>query len=368
MAVEVDPGIAEQLVERVRFWAGNFEAYIGQHPELTTVPPAAAGGWSLAVAAGAYFLGAISGTPTDLNQRRFLEWLPGALDLLKQPSLPRIQAANLIESVRFWSTVAEREWGAGPPPDLSTLVPSPNAVQRASGQALATSVARLTAWEHQHHGKVHVPLARAEAEQSAALHPFTAAVADLGTATVQGFRAVVNHLLPEVRTELTTLIREERSLRRDADTELRGRLIERTTALAQRIGDLVRWLRTEALPDLAEAIQAEQAARTKGDRALTRGLATETDARTGADAELQAALAPLVAWAGAFGVHTTTKVKNVEDPLDRLMGLDPSSLLLFAGFPALVELITRLLPRVAEATPAVLSGLEGAAVRALGDL
>lgn len=367
-AVTVDLATLERVEQAAETVLGNWEGFVAAHPEVDAVSPSFLGGWSGLIAAGAYFLGSIPTTPTIPEQARLVMDIRADLAYLKQGT---VATAPLGQTLRHLRALLNR-WGQLYPttelPDTSSIVPSPSTVQQAQGQALANAVARLTVWERAHHGKVHVPLAGAESDESAATTTFAQAAVDLGTATVAGFKAVVGHLLPELRRQVVTLIRDEAQLRRLADTELRDDVRTRAQELAQRIGDVVRWLRTEALPDLAEQIKAERAARLEAQHKLTVGLATTTNTLEGELTQLATQLAPLVAWAGGFGLHTTEKVKRHEDVIDQLGGMDLSQLLALSTFPGLAALTTELLVRLVPQVPAVVGGLEEAAFKALGAL
>lgn len=366
MPVVIDPTAKELFERAIDDAVRNFNAWRAGHPELTNVEPPAIGGWSQLLAGIALIQGSLYERPGEAGIRAILEIMDAVKADLQRPSitvaeyradLQKLQTGNLLLT-KGAENVTEA--------DLQTIVPSPSTVQQTTGPALSTQVARMAVWARAHHGKVHVPLARAEAQESAALHPFAAAVADLGTSTAQGFRAVVNHLLPEVRQELLQLVREERQLRRDADSELREDLVARTRALAQRVGDVVRWLRTEALPDLAEQVKAERAARKDADHDLRVGLATTTKTLEGELTDLATQVAPLAAWAGSFGVHTTTKVKTYEGAIDRLGNMDLGQLLALTAFPGLAALVVKILLDVGGKVPGVIAGLEESAVKALG--
>lgn len=367
------------VVEEAEAWLQSFEAFVAGHPELAAAPPTAGAGWVGVTAALAYLLGSIPTTPTNQNIRNATEALQGALETLKQPNITLAQARNAEAVVRFQTktlvflakaeglTIPPLGVEAGASLGLETM-PSPGAVNQAQGAQLANAVARVAVWQRAHHAQVHGNLVEAQGRANAAAAALGLATATQGAATVDAIRAVVDVILPRAVSELTTTIRELRQAQQAANAELE-RALERTAdRLVTRIGDLTRWLVTTALPDLEEQIKAERAARKDADHELRRGIATEADVRADADLGLQTAVAPLVAWASSFGVHTTEKVRRLENPLDQLLNADWSLVLGFASFPALVALIGKLLPHVAGATPAVLGSLEGAASRALGEL
>lgn len=365
-AVTVDLATLERVEQAAQTVLGNWEGFVAGHPEAATVNPSFLGGWSGLIAAGAYFLGSIPTVPIPDQQANLIASIRIDLAYLKQGT---VATAPLGQTLRHLRALLAR-WGQLYPttelPDASSIVPSPSTVQQAQGQALANAVARLTVWEKAHHGKVHVPLTVAETSEAAATHAFAQAAVDLGAATASGFKAVVGHLLPELRRQVVTLVRTEAQLRRLADTELRDDLRTRTQVLAQRIGDVVRWLRTEALPDLAEQVKAERAARQEAQHKLTVGLATTTNTLTGELEQLALQVAPLAAWAGSFGVHTTEKVKRHEEAIDRLGGMDLGQLLALTSFPGLAALTVEILARTVPHVPDVIGGLERAAFDALG--
>lgn len=365
-AVTVDPATLARLDQAVETVLANWEGFVAGHPEAAAVSPSFLGGWSGLIAAGAYFLGSIPTTPTIPEQARLVMDIRADLAYLKQGT---VATAPLGQTIRHLRALLAR-WGQLYPttelPDTSTIVPSPSTIQQARDARLAEATARIALWQRAHHGKVHVPLAGAESDESAAAHTFAQAAVDLGTATVSGFKAVVGHLLPELRRQVVTLVRTESQLRRLADTELRDDVRTRAQELAHRVGDVVRWLRTEALPDLAEQVKAERAARQETDHKLTVGLATTTNTVEGELTELAALVAPLTAWMGGFGLHTTEKVKRNEGLIDQLGQGDWSQLLALSTFPGLAALTTELLVRLVPQVPAVVGGLEDAAFKALG--
>ncbi len=364
--ITVDPATLARVEQAAETVLANWEGFVAGHPETATLSPSFLGGWSGLIAAGAYFLGSIPTTPTIPEQARLVMDIRADLNYLKQGT---VATAPLGQTLRHLRALLAR-WGQLYPttdlPDTASIVPSPSTVAAARDARLAEATARIAVWQRAHHGKVHVPLAGAEEDESAATHTFAQAAVDLSTATVAGFKAVVGHLLPELRRQVMTLVRTEGQLRHLADVELRDDLRTRAQELAQRIGDVVRWLRTEALPDLAEQIKAERAARKDTDHKLTVGLATTTNTLTGEVEQLATQLAPLVAWAGGFGLHTTEKVHRNEEAVDRLGGMDFGQLLALTSFPGLAALTVEILARTVPHVPEVIGGLERAAFDALG--
>jgi hypothetical protein len=365
-AVTVDVAVLERAQEAVDTVLGNWENFVAGHPEVTSISPSFLGGWSFLIAAGAYFLGSIPTTPTIAEQARLVMDIQADLNYLKQGT---VATAPLGQTLRHLNALLAR-WGQLYPstdaPDTSTIVPSPSTISSAQGARLAQATARIAVWQQAHHGKVHVPLTVAEGQESAALHVMAQAAVDLGQATAAGFKAVVGHFLPELRRQVTTLVRTETQLRKLADVELRDDLRTRTQVLAQRIGDVVRWLKTEALPDLGDQIKAERDARREQDHKLTVGLATTTDTLTGEVEQLATQLAPLTAWMGGFGLHTTEKVHRNEEAIDRLGQMDFGQLLALTSFPGLAALTVDILARTVPHIPDVVAGLERAAFDALG--
>lgn len=365
-APTVDPAVLERWIEAARVAANNWPGFLASHPELAAVPPSTLPGWSVLVAAGAYLLGAIPTTPRETELERIRGWLLVLQANLREPFLSPAQVTGLIRALEPRIAALAAALGTAVPPDLASIVPAPSVVQRATGTALADAMARVALWQRAHHGRIHVPLTVAESEESAALHPFAAAVAGLGVTVADALRAVVGHMLPELRAQLVDLVAEERQARRAGDVELRADLRERAQALAQRIGDVVTWLRTEALPEVRQQVRTEAELRKAQDRALASDLALEADVREGTDLELAGRLAPLAAWFGSFGLHTTTKVKTHEQLIDQLGRMDLGLLLSLAAFPNLVELVVRILTDVGGKIPGIVASLEDAASEALG--
>lgn len=255
-----------------------------------------------------------------------------------------------------------------PPSPGPETMPSPSAVLAADLAALRRHVARIAIWERAHHRLVHEPLAEAQGRAETATIALGEATAGLGVQTRWAIRWIVEGVIPRLEHELRTTIQELRQAQQQANAELARELEHVAERLQQRIGDVVRWLTTEALPELERELRAERAVRRDADRALARGIATEAEARTGADAAILAELAPLTAWFGSFGLHTTQKVNRNENLIDQLEHLDWGNLLAFTSVPALVALITRLAPQVIGRAPEVLAGLEDAASSVLGGL
>ncbi len=277
-------------------------------------------------------------------------------------SLHRLRAAEAQLRTRYGVDLQ-----AAPAPAEQTM-PAPNAIQRAQPAQLPDALARIAVWQRAHHGLVHGQLVdaqgRADAETVAAASSAQAATA----ATVRAIRGVVDTVIPQAVRELTTSLRALRQAQQQANAELAHELERRADALAQRIGDLVRWLQTEALPDLEDELAVEKAARQQA-IGQTRNL---VDATTSPLASELAQIAPAVAALAGFGIgnltHTAEKVGRNEQLIDQLGQLDLSSLLAFAGVPALTALVTRLMPPILEAGPRMLGALEGAAAAALGEL
>ncbi len=365
-AVTVDPATLARVEQAAETVLANWEGFVAGHPEVGTVSPSFLGGWSGLIAAGAYFLGSIPTTPTIPEQARLVMDIRADLNYLKQGTVATAPLGQTLRHLRALLARWETLYPTTEAPDTSSIVPSPSTISQAQGARLAEAAARIAVWQKAHHGRVHVPLAVAEGQESAALHAMAQAAVDVSTATVSGFKAVVGHLLPELRRQVVTLVRTETQLRRLADVEIRTDFRLRVQELAQRVGDVVRWLKTEALPDLAEQVKAERAARKETDHKLTVGLATTTNTLEGELTELAAAVAPLTAWMGGFGLHTTEKVKRHEDAIDRLGGMDLSQLLALTSFPGLAALTVEILARTVPHVPDVVGGLERAAFDALG--
>lgn len=271
------------------------------------------------------------------------------------------QVLRRVEALARRIRAVAPESAAGP-----DLMPSPGGVAASSGATLATAVARLAVWQRQHHREVHAGLAVAEGREGAATVGTMAATAGALTETVRAVRIIVDNLLPEAVRDLTLTIRQLRVAQQAANAEQTRELTQTARELAQRIGDVVHWLKTEALPDLEEQIRAEKSARQQAMAAVNRALATETETRTDADLSLATQLAPLAAWAAGFGLHTTDKVRRAETPIDRMMTADLSALLALTSFPGLVALTSRILPEVIGSTPRILGSLDDMARTALG--
>ncbi len=365
-AITVDPATLARLDQAVETSLGSWEDFVAAHPLEPSVSPSFLGGWSALIAAGAYFLGSIPTTPTIPEQARLVMDIRADLAYLHQGTVATAPLGQTLRHLRALLARWEQLYPTTDLPDTSSIVPSPSTISSAQGARLAEATARIAVWQKAHHGKVHVPLAQAESEESAALHAMAQAAVDVSTTTVAGFKAVVGHFLPELRRQVVTLVRTETQLRHLADVEIRDDFRTRAQELAQRVGDVVRWLKTEALPDLADQLKAERDARREQDHKLTVGLATTTDTLTGEVEQLATQLAPLVAWAGGFGLHTTEKVHRNEDAIDRLGGMDLGQLLALTSFPGLAALTVEILARTVPHVPDVIGGLERAAFDALG--
>lgn len=363
---EIDPELLRELEAALaRGWAevvGAFETVGPGAPvyatALSVFPELVVG----LVAAGA-LIGVVSGNPK-------LAALAGPIGVAlaelvgPQPSVGRVLASKLEaarQAVAYARQVVTIVAGLG-----AEVMPSPAAVNAASGPTLANAVARIALWQRAHHAAVHGGLVDAQGRVDAATVAAAAATATSTVEVVRAIRGIVTVILPEAVLELTTTIQRLRVAQQAANAELTHEL-ERTAAdLARRIGDLVRWLKTEALPDLEEEVKAERLARKKEAAGLRVGIATEVDDRTSADASLLTQVAPLVAWAAAFGVHTTEKVKRNEDVIDQLRNLDLGAFLALTSMPALSALTMRLITDAVPHVPALVGGLEDAASKALG--
>ncbi len=364
--VDIDPASRQAFVQAAEVWLGDFEAWLTGHPELLSVSPAAAAGWAALIAAGAYVIGSIPERPVDEQLYYAKQGLQTVLAELQRTDLTPVEARRLIERVGYWQDELERLTGRDLPEIPLQGLPSPTTVLTQTGAALADTVARLTTWQQAHHRQVHQRLVQAEGSEAGTAAALGAAAVQLARSTADAFRVVRQVWLPEVRGELLRLVRTETQLRRASDQDIRADLGVRIEVQVQRVGDLVRWLKTEALPSLREDVRAERDARRAADIELRRRLAEEADAREGTDADLLTQLAPLVAWASAFGIHTTEKVKKNEELIDQLGRIDLSQLLALTAFPSLAALVARLLVGSGKAIPGVVGAMEDAAGKALG--
>ncbi len=247
-----------------------------------------------------------------------------------------------------------------------SVMPSPSAVNVQQPRPLAHALALVTLWQRAHHDLVHGGLVDAQGRADGATAAAAAAAASLGVQTVQTARYILREAIPQATRELVAIIRQLRQAQQAANSELAHELERTAEHLAQRIGDLVRWLQTEALPDLEKEIRAERQARAQGDHALGVSVGEEADARTHADASILAELAPLVAWFGGIGLHTTQKVARNEDLIDQLEQSDLSWLLGLTAAGTFVRLVTELLGRSAGLLPDVLHELETDAGKLIG--
>lgn len=247
-------------------------------------------------------------------------------------------------------------------------VPNPQGLLEADLAQTRRTVAVHELWRRGHHNRVHGRLVGAEARLAGEQAGLATATGILADRTADAFRQLWAHELPQLRHHMRDLIQEEREARSNGDTQLAQRLQARVQELRSRIGDVVRWLQTEAIPELEELVSRETALRISADQRLRRGLSEEVGARTGADAMLMAQLAPLVQWADGFGKHTTEKVKRNEDLMDRFNRADLGFLnqLILAG--PFVTLVTEIGARVAPALPGMLEALEARATRAIGEV
>jgi hypothetical protein len=246
--------------------------------------------------------------------------------------------------------------------------PAPTTIARQGPSALAQTVALHEVWREGHHDAVHGRLAAAETGEAAAEVAAVGAIAPAITATVEAIRAIVQLRLPELRLELVRQLRAERDLRLEGDRELATELRTATHELRQRIGDVVRWLRTEVLPDIREEFRLQRAEYLEVSRQLRQRLALEEDTRTDADLALATGVAAAAAWIAGDGQHVARKVKSTEGVFDQLMrnDLNWAAQLLAAG--PFVALASGILARVAGRIPETLGGLEEAAARALGEV
>jgi hypothetical protein len=318
------------------------------------------------VGALAYLLGSIPTEPAESEVQRVRGWLLVLQANLREPFLTPDQVTALVTALRPRVAALGRTFPEAVPGADDALGIVPSRVQAGELRQVADAVARMATWQKAHHGVVHKRLVTAESREGAAMVAVAASVTDLGRSVAGAFRAVVSHMLPELRGALVELIREERQLRRAADVDLRDHLQHRVEVVAERVGDVVRWLRTEALPEAQDLVRTEVEGRKAQDRALASDLAAEAEAREGTDVELATALAPLVSWFPSFGLHTTTKVKTHEQLIDQLGRMDLGLLLSLTAFPNLVELVVRILSQVGGQVPQIVAALESAADEALG--
>lgn len=343
---------------------------------LRSLPPGAPVVVPLAVSGGGLVLAGLVGAAvagwwlgTRGEQERAARQAELAAGLLRRPTVEAATLrASLREHLRNLHRQRERVRERGEPPSATEAMPIPERVNALEPRALAHAVALIALWQRAHHRQVHGGLVDAQGRHDAHAAAAASATATFAAQTVRSIGAIVHHAIPEAVRELRRTIQELRQATRAADAELERELARTAERLTQRIGDLVRWLRTEALPELERELGIEVHARGQADRALAHGLAEEAEARTDADAAILAELAPLAAWFGGIGLHTTEKIARNERLIDELEHLDWSSLLAFSSVPALVALVTRLMPPVLEQGPRMLAALEGAAAAALGSI
>lgn len=275
---------------------------------------------------------------------------------LRELGQARVALARVIgNAARFLADVVER-------------MQHPERILEAQLADLAYSVALIQSWRIGHREDIHLPLRGAMADQLGAATAVGQATADLGVETVRAIREVVDVRFPDLRDDMRARVQRVADNLRETREQLDADLAQVARVAARELAEVVRWLRREVIPGLEHDLVVEVEARTAGDRALQRGLAAEAEVRTDTDAALMAQLAPLVAWASAFGVQTTTKVNKMEPTFDQLLGAGPDWLGVLALPPNLLALVTTITSRVAGSVPSTLVGIEQGAARALGVL
>ncbi len=370
--------VAEATLELERatgVYSANFETFLAAHPELETIVPPRVPGWAAFVAVGAYWLGTIptrpEGTPMNLVQlyEATANDLRKMVDYLETHELTREEARFQLHGIqgqtRLVAHLRQALERVAPPAEVVT--PSPTEILRQELAQLRRTTAVQELWRRGHHAKIHGPLTTAEARLAGAEISVASATASGLAATVSAIRAVVTVKLPELRHELVTLLREEAQLRRGTDQELRVDLRTEIRRVVERIGEVVRWLRTEALPELREQVRLERIARHDADQELRDELRAERQHRLDADLELQTGLATLLGVTLPPVLHATEKVRRTEGVFDQLMrgnDLNWAAQLLSAG--PFVALAGGILGRVAGRIPSTLGALEESAARALG--
>ncbi len=348
-------------------------------PVPPPVDPPAVPGWAGLLAGVALLEGAARYNVVDPATEwgrlyRFVaDNLQAAVDRLRTAHLSPTQARQELTHIRDLQRALhglQAVLAAVPEPQGvgADAMPSPGAVNAADLAHLRNATARIAVWQRAHHAQVHEQLVDAQGRADAQGVAAASVTADATVATVRAIRGVVSVVIPQAVRELTASIRALRQAQQQANSELARELERRADTLAQRIGDLVRWLRTEALPDLETELEAERAARRQADHDLANGIVTATGPLSKGLSELETAFLPLAAYGLAPLLHQAEKVGRNEQLIDQLGQLDLSSLLAFAGVPALTALVTRLMPPILEAGPRMLGALEGAAATALGEL
>lgn len=251
-------------------------------------------------------------------------------------------------------------------PEPKVIGPSPQRLLTARMDDLRESTAALEFWRRQHTSQVHRPI-RVQWERYAESAVAQAVAARTALAALGGaVHTIVEARLPDLARRLRRTVAAEAQARRAGDTVLQTRLSRAARTLRAMIAETRAWVATEVVPELHRAVETEGALRLRADRTLQRGLATEAETRTEVDLQLQAKLAPIAAWMGSIGLHTTTKVHRMEPTMDRLLSTrgDWARHLLLP--PAFAAVAVSILRRVAPAIPEALVGLERAALAYLG--
>jgi hypothetical protein len=348
----------------------EWSRWLEGHPELTQVEPPTVPGFGTLMSYTIAILGvAITDKPLD-GEDLLRDDLRILQDMLNDDTTPKAALDRQIARVHNGAQyLLEVEGGVqfGAALGLEAM-PSPNAINTATGAKLSNAVAQIAVWQRAHHREVHGNLLEAQGRANAAAAALGSSTAAATNATVDAIRAIVQQMLPDAIDELTALVHEERQDRRDEDQDTRKRLSTQIDRVDARIDDMLDWLKHDALPDLQRQVDAEVEARKQAIVGVSEDLDAEAATRADADTALQTQLAPLAAWYAGFGLHTTEKVNRNESIIDELEHLDWSNLLAFAGLPALTALVAQLMPAVLEASPAAIGGLEGAAAELLGTM
>lgn len=366
-AVELERGARLVLV--------GSQEWLAAQPAAAPIRATGLPGWVAFVAAGGYFIGTIPTRPEGVPEglvtlhRQWSRDLEAEIDFLESNELTPEQIARQLEGIRITTDGVRRlrvelERVSA---TQGAQAPSPTQILRQELSQLRRTVATQETWRRGHHGQVHRPLSVAEAAHAGAEIAMASVLGPALGSVVDAVRAVVEHLLPQLRRELTRLNREEAQARSQGDLKLRVDLRQRASELAERIGDLVRWLRTEALPEVAEQLRAEREARREADRELRRSTERELRRLEETDAGLMQALGPLLGPGLAPVLNAGRKVARTEGMFDQLLrsgDVNWAAQLLAAG--PFVALASKVLGRVAGQVPETLAGLEEAAVRALG--
>lgn len=348
---DIDPADVAKLIRETERYLRNVANTPG-----TVVIPATVAGWTVVAAPFAAFAGLLGGI---IAVGVFAEILLGPSPAPKTRLLTRGGDAT-----RALREVQNRLKAASGHADIGLGLGLVGQVLSLERLTERTNV--LASWRQGHHRLTHGRQAVAEPQRIGAEVAAGAAIEVFGSATVAALKEIVDVRLPDLRTDLLTKVQVLRDLVRDNDHELRRGILELERTITEEITEVRRWVRWEIIPEVRRQIETETEARKKADTALRVGLAEAVDTSTDADAKLWAAIAPLIAFVSGPGTHTAEKVKRTEGMFDQLMRSDLNWAAALFLPPAFTALVTKIVGRIAPATPEALLGLERAASRALG--